>query len=258
MKHFSFITNELSFFKSDYSEVKVCIERSSANIYTLKIKLLDTNGSEFIAGEVVLDTRTETHDTPITMKILQDCLAKMITTNVTLRGYEIQKLVAFQEQFNRTNPRKRISKLLKSLTNGLRYQHERHNWYSRHKGNMVIELVRRNYVDLAESVDEQDNDDALIKLHVVVDKLGDYSFVIDYRFLVGENIVPGRVILKEKVKDIDDFVSLTRKGLLVAKQRGKLTVKDVESFYKDILLFATSNEDDIREIIDRMNARLPV
>lgn len=258
MKHFSFITNELSFFKSDYSEVKVSIERSPSNIYTLRIKLLDTNGSGFVSNEVILGTRTETHTTPITMRILQDCLVKMITSNDTLKSYEIQKLVTFQEQFNRTNPRKRISKLLKSIISGLRYPHECLNWYSRHRGNAVIELVRKNYIDLAKSVDEQDDSSVFIKLHVVVDKLGDYSFVIDYRFLVGENIVPGRVILKEKIKDIDDFVSLTRKGLLVAKQRGKLTVNEVEAFYKEITTFVMNNEFPIEEIVDRLNARLPI
>lgn len=205
-----------------------------------------------------IKSHTTTHTTPITMRILENHVSEMIDNSGGLLEGDFAALVQFREQFSRTNPRKRISKQLKLFTAGLMYQYENQSWYSRHKGNAVIELVKKVYVDLEQSVDEQDNNKVFLKLHIVVDKLGDYSFVLEYRLLVGEEYVPGRVILKEKVKNNDDFVSLVRKGLLVAKQRGKLSIHEVEAFYKEVTSFVMNNEFAIEEIIDRLNARLPI
>ncbi|MGL4614295.1 MAG: hypothetical protein ACRCVV_10455 [Shewanella sp.] len=252
MKHFDSTVTRLVVFQNSTNQIVATISRSSSNIYTLLMTLCDIKN-------VCIKSHTSTHTTPVTMRILETHVSEMIDNiSGVLHEHEYKALVEFREQFNRTNPRKRISKRLKLFTASLMYQYERLNWYSRHKGNVVIELVRKNYIDLEQSVDEQDNNSVFIKLHIVVDKLGDYSFVIDYRFLVGENIVPGRVILKEKIKDNDDFVSLVRKGLLVAKQRGKLSIHEVEAFYKEVTSFVMNNEFAIEEIIDRLNARLPI
>ena len=251
MKHFDTTVTRLVLFQNATNQIVVTISRSSANIYTLLMTLCDIKNN-------YIKSHTSTHTSPITMRNLEDNVGAMINNTAGLLEGDVKALVCLLEQFLRTNPRKRISKQLKLFTAGLMYQYENQSWYSRRKGNAVIELVKKVYVDLEQSVDEQDNNKVFIKLHIVVDKLGDYSFVMEYRLLVGEEYVPGRVILKEKVKDNDDFVSLVRKGLLVAKQRGKLTIHEVEAFYKEVTSFVMNNEFVVEEIIDRMNARLPV
>lgn len=251
MKHFDSTVTRLVVFQNSTNQIVVTISRSSANIYTLLMTLCDIKN-------VYIKSHTTTHTTPITMRILENHVSEMIDNSVGLLEGDFGALVQFREQFSRTNPRKRISKQLKLFTAGLMYQYENQSWYSRYKGNAVIELVKKVYVDLEQSVDEQDNNKVFLKLHIVVDKLGDYSFVLEYRLLVGEEYVPGRVILKEKIKDNDDFVSLIRKGLLVAKQRGKLSIHEVEAFYKEVTSFVINNEFAIEEIIDRLNARLPI
>ena len=251
MKHFDTTVTRLVLFQNTTNQIVATISRSSANIYTLLMTLCDIKNA-------YIKSHTSVHTSPITMRILEDHVSEMIDNSGGLLEGDFGALVEFREQFSRTNPRKRISKRLKLFTAGLMYQYENQSWYSRHKGNVVIELVKKVYVDLEQSVDEQDNNKVFLKLHIVVDKLGDYSFVLEYRLLVGEDYVPGRVILKEKVKDNDDFVSLVRKGLLVAKQRGKLTIHEVEAFYKEVTSFVMNNEFAVEEIIDRMNARLPV
>lgn len=251
MKHFDSTVTRLVVFQNSTNQIVVTISRSSANIYTLLMTLCDIKNA-------YIKSYTTTHTTPITMRILENHVSEMIDNSGGLLEGDFGALVQFREQFSRTNPRKRISKQLKLFTAGLMYQYENQSWYSRYKGNAVIELVKKVYVDLEQSVDEQDNNKVFLKLHNVVDKLGDYSFVLEYRLLVGEEYVPGRVILKEKVKNNDDFVSLIRKGLLVAKQRGKLSIHEVEAFYKEVASFVMNNEFAIEEIIDRLNARLPV
>lgn len=251
MKHFDSTVTRLVVFQNSTNQIVVTISRSSANIYTLLMTLCDIKNA-------YIKSHTSTHTTPITMRILENHVSDMIDNSGGLLEGDFGALVQFREQFGRTNPRKRISKQLKLFTAGLMYQYENQSWYSRHKSNAVIELVKKVYVDLEQSVDEQDNNKVFLKLHIVVDKLGDYSFVLEYRLLVGEEYVPGRVILKEKVKDNDDFVSLVRKGLLVAKQRGKLSIHEVEAFYKEVTSFVMNNEFAIEEIIDRLNARLPI
>ncbi|UIS25099.1 hypothetical protein PQC65_gp161 [Aeromonas phage pAEv1810] len=251
MKHFDSTVTRLVVFQNSTNQIVVTISRSSANIYTLLMTLCDIKNA-------YIKSHTSTHTTPITMRILENHVSEMIDNSGGLLEGDFGALVQFREQFGRTNPRKRISKQLKLFTGGLMYQYENQNWYSRYKGNVVIELAKKVYVDLEQSVDEQDNNKVFLKLHIVVDKLGDYSFVLEYRLLVGEEYVPGRVILKEKVKDNDDFVSLVRKGLLVAKQRGKLSIHEVEAFYKEVTSFVMNNEFAIEEIIDRLNARLPI
>jgi hypothetical protein len=251
MKHFDSTVTRLVVFQNSTNQIVVTISRSSANIYTLLMTLCDIKNA-------YIKSHTTTHITPITMRILENHVSEMIDNSGGLLEGDFAALVQFREQFSRTNPRKRISKRLKLFTAGLMYQYENHSWYSRYKGNAVIELVKKVYVDLEQSVDEQENNKAFLKLHNVVDKLGDYSFVLEYRLLVGEEYVPGRVILKEKVKNNDDFVSLVRKGLLVAKQRGKLSIHEVEAFYKEVTSFVMNNEFAIEEIIDRLNARLPI
>ena len=251
MKHFDSTVTRLVVFQNSTNQIVATISRSSANIYTLLMTLCDIKNA-------YIKSHTTTHTTPITMRILENHVSEMIDNSGGLLEGDFGALVQFREQFSRTNPRKRISKQLKLFTGGLMYQYENQSWYSRRKGNAVIELVKKVYVDLEQSVDEQENNKVFIKLHIVVDKLGDYSFVMEYRLLVGDEYVPGRVILKEKVKDNDDFVSLVRKGLLVAKQRGKLTIHEVEAFYKEVTSFVMNNEFAVEEIIDRMNARLPV
>lgn len=251
MKHFDSTVTRLVVFQNSTNQIVATIYRSSANIYTLLMTLCDIKNA-------YIKSHTTTHTTPITMRILENHVSEMIDNSGGLLEGDFGALVQFREQFNRTNPRKRISKQLKLFTGGLKHQYELWSWYSRHKSNVVIELVKKVYVDLEQSVDEQDNNKVFLKLHIVVDKLGDYSFVLEYRLLVGEEYVPGRVILKEKIKDNDDFVSLVRKGLLVAKQRGKLSIHEVEAFYKEVTSFAINNEFPIEEIIDRLNARLPI
>lgn len=251
MKHFDSTVTRLVVFQNSTNQIVVTISRSSANIYTLLMTLCDIKNA-------YIKSHTSAHTTPITMRILENHVSEMIDNSGGLLEGDFAALVQFREQFSRTNPRKRISKQLKLFTAGLMYQYENQSWYSRHKGNAVIELVKKVYVDLEQSVDEQDNNKVFLKLHNVVDKLGDYSFVLEYRLLVGEEYVPGRVILKEKVKNNDDFVSLARKGLLVAKQRGKLSIHEVEAFYKEVTSFVMNNEFAIEEIIDRLNARLPI
>ncbi|WAX22142.1 hypothetical protein AVP1_0032 [Aeromonas phage AVP1] len=251
MKHFDSTVTRLVVFQNSTNQIVATISRSSANIYTLLMTLCDIKNA-------YIKSHTTTHTTPITMRILENHVSEMIDNSGGLLEGDFAALVQFREQFSRTNPRKRISKQLKLFTAGLMYQYENQSWYSRHKGNTVIELVKKVYVDLEQSVDEQDNNKVFLKLHNVVDKLGDYSFVLEYRLLVGEEYVPGRVILKEKIKDNDDFVSLIRKGLLVAKQRGKLSIHEVEAFYKEVTSFVMNNEFAIEEIIDRLNARLPI
>ena len=251
MKHFDTTVTRLVLFQNTANQIVATISRSSANIYTLLMTLCDINNA-------YIKSHTSVHTNPITMRNLEDHVSEMIDNSAGLLEGDFKALVEFREQFCRTNPRKRISKRLKLFTAGLMYQYENQSWYSRHKGNAVIELVKKSYIDLEQSVDEQENNKVFIKLHIVVDKLGDYSFVMEYRLLVGGEYVPGRVILKEKVKDSDDFVSLVRKGLLVAKQRGKLTTHEVEGFYKEISTFVMNNEFALEEIIDRMNARLPI
>lgn len=251
MKHFDSTVTRLVVFQNSTNQIVVTISRSSANIYTLLMTLCDIKNA-------YIKSHTTTHTTPITMRILENHVSEMIDNSGGLLEGDFAALVQFREQFSRTNPRKRISKRLKLFTAGLMYQYENQSWYSRYKGNAVIELVKKVYVDLDQSVDEQDNNKVFLKLHIVVDKLGDYSFVLEYRLLVGEEYVPGRVILKEKIKDNDDFVSLVRKGLLVAKQRGKLSIHEVEAFYKEVTSFVMNNEFAIEEIIDRLNARLPI
>lgn len=251
MKHFESTVTRLVVFQNSTNQIVVTISRSSANIYTLLMTLCDIKNT-------YIKSHTTTHTTPITMRILENHVSEMIDNSGGLLEGDFGALVQFREQFSRTNPRKRISKQLKLFTAGLMYQYENQSWYSRYKGNAVIELVKKVYVDLEQSVDEQDNNKVFLKLHNVVDKLGDYSFVLEYRLLVGEEYVPGRVILKEKIKDNDDFVSLVRKGLLVAKQRGKLSIHEVEAFYKEVTSFVMNNEFAIEEIIDRLNARLPI
>lgn len=251
MKHFDSTVTRLVVFQNSTNQIVATISRSSANIYTLLMTLCDIKNA-------YIKSHTTTHTTPITMRILENHVSEMIDNSGGLLEGDFAALVQFREQFSRTNPRKRISKQLKLFTAGLMYQYENQSWYSRYKGNAVIELVKKVYVDLEQSVDEQDNNKVFLKLHNVVDKLGDYSFVLEYRLLVGEEYVPGRVILKEKIKDNDDFVSLIRKGLLVAKQRGKLSVHEVEAFYKEVTSFVMNNEFAIEEIIDRLNARLPI
>ncbi|WZX10501.1 hypothetical protein ACP1_0212 [Aeromonas phage ACP1] len=251
MKHFDSTVTRLVVFQNSTNQIVATISRSSANIYTLLMTLCDIKNA-------YIKSHTTTHTTPITMRILENHVSEMIDNSVGLLEGDFGALVQFREQFSRTNPRKRISKQLKLFTAGLMYQYENQSWYSRYKGNAVIELVKKVYVDLEQSVDEQDNNKVFLKLHNVVDKLGDYSFVLEYRLLVGEEYVPGRVILKEKIKDNDDFVSLIRKGLLVAKQRGKLSIHEVEAFYKEVTSFVMNNEFAIEEIIDRLNARLPI
>lgn len=252
MKHFDTTVTRLVLFQNTTNQIVATISRSSANIYTLLMTLCDVKNN-------YIKSHTSVHANAITMRNLEDHVNEMIN-NVSgvLHDDEFGALQELREQFGRTNPRKRISKQLQFFTSGLKHPYELLNWYSRHKGNAVIELVKKSYIDLAQSVDEQDNDKVFIKLHIVADKLGDYSFVMEYRLLVGEEYAPGRVILKEKVKDNDDFVSLVRKGLLVAKQRGKLTVHEVEALYKEVTSFVMNNEFAVEEIIDRMNARLPV
>ena len=251
MKHFDSTVTRLVVFQNSTNQIVATISRSSANIYTLLMTLCDIKNA-------YIKSHTTTHTTPITMRILENHVSEMIDNSGGLLEGDFAALVQFREQFSRTNPRKRISKQLKLFTAGLMYQYENQSWYSRHKGNAVIELVKKVYVDLEQSVDEQDNNKVFLKLHNVVDKLGDYSFVLEYRLLVGEEYIPGRVILKEKIKDNDDFVSLVRKGLLVAKQRGKLSIHEVEAFYKEVTSFVMNNEFAIEEIIDRLNARLPI
>lgn len=251
MKHFDSTVTRLVVFQNSTNQIVATISRSSANIYTLLMTLCDIKNA-------YIKSHTSTHTTPITMRILENHVSEMIDNSGALLEGDFGALVQFREQFSRTNPRKRISKQLKLFTGGLMYQYENHSWYSRYKGNTVIELVKKVYVDLEQSVDEQENNKVFLKLHIVVDKLGDYSFVLEYRLLVGEEYVPGRVILKEKVKNNDDFVSLARKGLLVAKQRGKLSIHEVEAFYKEVTSFVMNNEFAIEEIIDRLNARLPI
>lgn len=251
MKHFDSTVTRLVVFQNSTNQIVVTISRSSANIYTLLMTLCDIKNA-------YIKSHTSTHTTPITMRVLENHVSEMIDNSGGLLEGDFGALVQFREQFSRTNPRKRISKQLKLFTGGLKHQYELWSWYSRHKSNAVIELVKKVYVDLEQSVDEQDNNKVFLKLHIVVDKLGDYSFVLEYRLLVGEEYVPGRVILKEKVKDNDDFVSLVRKGLLVAKQRGKLSIHEVEAFYKEVTSFVMNNEFAIEEIIDRLNARLPI
>lgn len=252
MKHFDSTVTRFVLFQNSTNQIVATISRSSANIYTLLMTLCDIN-------DAYIKSHTTTHTTPITMRILENHVSEMVDNiSGTLHEHEYKALVQFREQFSRSNPRKRISKQLKFFTSGLKHQYELWSWYSRHKGNTVIELVKKVYVDLEQSVDEQDNNNVFLKLHIVVDKLGDYYFVLEYRLLVGEEYVPGRVILKEKVKDNDDFVSIVRKGLLVAKQRGKLSIHEVEVFYKEVTSFVMNNEFAIEEIIDRLNARLPI
>ena len=252
MKHFDSTVTRLVVFQNSTNQIVATISRSSANIYTLLMTLCDIKNA-------YIKSHTTTHTTPITMRILENHVSEMIdNVSGVLHDDEFGALVEFREQFGRTNPRKRISKRLKLFTAGLMRQYENQSWYSRHRGNAVIELVKKSYIDLEQSVDEQDNNKVFIKLHILVDKLGDYSFVMEYRLLVGDEYVPGRVILKEKVKDNDDLVSLVRKGLLVAKQRGKLTIHEVEALYKEVTSFVMNNEFAVEEIIDRMNARLPV
>lgn len=251
MKHFDTTVTRLVLFQNTANQIVGTISRSSANIYTLLMTLCDIKNN-------YIKSHTSVHNNPITMRNLEDHVSEMIDNSGGLLECDFKALVEFREQFGRTNPRKRISKQLKLFTGGLKHQYELWSWYSRHKSNVVIELVKKVYVDLEQSVDEQDNNKVFLKLHIVVDKLGDYSFVLEYRLLVGEEYVPGRVILKEKIKDNDDFVSLIRKGLLVAKQRGKLSVHEVEAFYKEVTSFVMNNEFAIEEIIDRLNARLPI
>lgn len=252
MKHFDTTVTRLVLFQNPTNQIVGTIFRSSTNIYTLLMTLCDIKNT-------YIKSHTSVHTSPITMRILEDHISEMIdNVSGVLLDAEFGTIVEFREQFSRTNSRKRISRNLKLLTAGLKHQYELCSWFSRHKGNAVIKLVDKTYIDLDDPVDKEDNNKVFLKLHIVVDKFGDYSFVLEYPLLVGEECVPGRIILKEKIKDNDDFVSLVRKGLLVAKHRGKLTVHEVEAFYKEVTSFVMNNEFGVEEIIDRMNARLPV
>lgn len=242
------------FFKNGFGEVSVIIERSPANMYTLIVTLLNPSNN------LIVNKVTNLYDHSIGMKELQFAVETMtkIQLSSPLNSDSNKALVTFWDQFNRTNARKRIGKMLKALTEGLKRGYEHMSEVSKTKGNLFIELVKKNYVDLATHDLQPESQKVFIKMQVVVDKLGDYSFIMYYNFLVGEQYISGRVLLKEKLSNWEDFLSMVRKGLLVAKTRNILSVFDVETFYKDCALFSWENRRELDDVVNRLNARLPL
>lgn len=241
------------FFQNSFGSVRVGIERSQTNLYTLTVSLEDIGG-------VTNDSHISIIGAPVSMKDLQNAVETMTRLHLDshVDSDASKAIVTFCDQFNRTNPRKRIAQRLKAVCGCLKRRYEHVSEITKVKGNLLIELVKKVYINLADQDAGKDPQKVFIRLQVIVDKLGDYHFVMYYSFLVGEHYVPGRVLLKEKVTTTDELLSIVRKGLLVAKTRNILSVFDVESFYKDCTLFCYRYEDELNDIIGRLNARLPL
>lgn len=251
MRHYETKTVERTLLQNNDVEISITIARREYGTFIL-----------FLRGKKIKEDETfdavKMSSVPISVEILKELCQETIESHKEKDQEVLHSLETFLTLLNKTNPKKKVGKLLRECLEKLKYEHECNQIFYRHKGNMRFDWIKKVMYVLSPIPEDQINPNVFIRGEFLVSPLGDYSIAFTHRLLVNDNYVTGRSVMKERISDVNDLLSLGRKYLLLLRQQNRITEEDLVKFYEEMKVFCLLQEGRCQEIINRLNARLPI